>query len=184
MTTECVFHDGIPGAGGYARAWINGRSRRQSPALSETRYGHTYMIDGGLRQILQQNMRNVHFQSIETGGTGRGIPDLNGCLNGVESWIELKSTDAWNVVIRPEQVGWAEKRIRHGGRVFLATRRRHDGGPRKGPAVDELWIHRGSDIRHVSRLGLQEGPPPLIKSGGGPSRWLWPVIEEILFSES
>lgn len=139
------------------------------------------MIDGGLWGVISERMRHVHFQRIETGGTGRGIPDVNGCLGGVEVWLELKATDAWSVGIRPEQIGWAERRLRAGGRVFLATRRRTEGGPRKGAAVDELWIHRGQDIRHVSDLGLRGGPPPLLVSGGGPSVWPWPTVEKLLF---
>jgi len=138
--------------------------------------------DGGLNGYIQDNMKFVDWQRIETGGTGRGIPDLNGCYRGVEIWIELKQTEAWSVAIRSEQVGWAEKRMRYGGRVFLATRRHHDGGPRKGKAEDQIWIHRGSDIRHVLKNGLDNGPKPLIMCEGGKNRWLWPVITEILFS--
>ena len=139
------------------------------------------MIDGGLWKCISDHLKSPDWQRIESGGTGGGIPDLNGCLEKVEMWAELKATHEWAVKIRPEQVGWAERRIRHGGRVLLMTRRSRDGGPVKGPAVDELWIHRGSDMRKVSMLGLQKGPPPIIKCSGGPSAWLWPVIEDILF---
>lgn len=139
------------------------------------------MIDGGLRQIFQQKIPRAHWQSIETGGTGRGIPDLNGCMDGVETWLELKGCSGWAVGIRPEQTAWIERRARAGGRVFLATRRRALAGPRRGAAVDELWIHRAQDVRHVCTLGLREGPTPLYRGEGGPSSWLWPFVEELLF---
>ena len=138
------------------------------------------MIDGGLRRIFRENIPNAHWSAIETGGTGRGVPDDNVCLNGVETWLEYKHTDGWAVRIRPEQVAWSERRTRAGGRVLLLTRRRCTPGPRR-PAADELWIHRASDIRHVSLLGLRDGPRPLYKGEDGPSAWLWPVIEEIVF---
>lgn len=138
------------------------------------------MIDGGLSGILREYMPEVHWQRIETGGTGRGIPDLNGCMDSCESWCELKATEAWAVVIRPEQVAWAERRARAGGRVFLITRRMVSSGPRR-KAADEVWIHRGSDMRGVSMHGLKDGPAPIYRGEGGPANWLWPVIEEILF---
>jgi hypothetical protein len=138
------------------------------------------MIDGGLWGVLREHWPHVDKQRVETGGTGLGIPDVNACLAGVEVWLELKGTEAWAVAIRPEQVAWAERRTRAGGRVLLLTRRRCAAGPRR-VACDELWIHRATDIRHVSALGLRGGPPPLHRSDGGPSNWLWPVIEEVVF---
>ena len=111
-------------------------------------------IDDGLRPLICRNLRTVDWQSIESGLTGLGIPDLNGCVDGHEFWVECKATSAWAVAIDTEQIMWAERRIRHGGRVFLAVRRRHDGGPRKGPAVDELWFFWGGHTRHVAQYGL------------------------------
>lgn len=140
-------------------------------------------IDGGLRALFKKHMPYVDFQPIETGGTGLGIPDTNGCFNGVECWIEFKQTEAWNVTVRPGQVGWAERRLRHGGRVYLATRRWHDGGVRKGDSQDELWLHHGRDTRGVSKFGLQKGPPPIVKFEGGPAKWKWPIIQLVLFSQ-
>jgi hypothetical protein len=140
------------------------------------------MIDGGLWAEISAHMGHpVDWQRIETGGVGRGIPDLNGCLAGTEIWIELKATNGWAVVVRPEQIGWAERRMRAGGRVFLMTRRRHGGGPLRGPAVDELWIHRGEDTRHVAKEGLRCGRPPLLTTTGGPSQWDWSLARRILF---
>lgn len=137
-------------------------------------------IDGGLWQVLRDYWPHVDKQRIETGGTGLGIPDVNACLRGVEAWIELKGTDAWAVTIRPEQVAWIERRARAGGRVFLFTRRRCAKGPRR-PAADELWIHRPDAVRAVAKLGLREAPPPVLRLDGGPSQWVWPMVEELVF---
>ena len=141
-------------------------------------------IDGGLWAEISKHTTGVDWCRIESGLTGGGIPDLNGCRDGVEVWMELKQTSAWSVRIRPDQVGWAERRIRRGGRVFLLTRRHHDGGPRLGPAVDELWVHRGVDMRGVLRDGMREGPPPLMVCSGGPSSWDWDRVLRTLFEIS
>jgi hypothetical protein len=142
------------------------------------------MTDGGLAQIMREALPMVHLQRIETGGTGLGIPDINGCFEGSEFWCELKSTSGYAVVIRPEQIGWAERRIRAGGRVFLLTRRKAIAGPKKGPAVDELWVHNGALARDVSRAGLKDGPLPLYRGTGGPARWDWNTILRLLTDAS
>lgn len=142
-------------------------------------------IDGGLSRIIQDKLTEVDWQRIESGTTGGGIPDLNGCdkATGVELWIELKQTDAWSVKFRPEQVAWVERRCRYNGRVFVATRRRTVAGPRKGEAVDEFWLHRGKDIRSIAIHGLEKAEPPLIRCGGGPSQWWWREIRIVLFGQ-
>jgi Holliday junction resolvase len=142
------------------------------------------MIDDGLWTEIREHTRgmSIDWMRVENGLTMLGVPDLNGCRGGVETWVELKATSAWSVRIRPEQVGWAERRMRSGGRVFLATRRHHSGGPRKGEAVDELWLHHGRDTRHVMKMGLDACPPPLLRSSGGPGRWSWSQLVEILFT--
>lgn len=137
-------------------------------------------IDGGLYHLLRDRFPRGHWVRVESGSMGPGTPDVNVCMGGVESWLELKKTDAWKVRIRGAQVGWCETRSRHGGRVFVATRRVAAGGSRSEPA-DELWIHRGADIRLLEQLGLREAPPPLLRCGGGPARWDWARLQSILF---
>lgn len=141
------------------------------------------MIDGGLSREFQSHLPQVHWQRIETGGTGYGIPDLNGCIAGSEFWIESKRTDAWAVKIAPEQIGWAERRIRAGGKVWLAVRRRTEPGPRRGKGRDELWFMPGSLTRHVALYGLHgllEGVQPFERCPGGPARWPWPALLAML----
>lgn len=137
-------------------------------------------IDGGLSRILREFLPGPHWQRIETALTGLGIPDMNACHGGREVWIELKQTSGWKPAIRPEQGAWAWKRYHSGGHVFLATRRRTDGGPRSA-AADELWVHRGDQIIEVRKLGLREGPAPLLRLEGGPSRWNWDAVRQLWF---
>lgn len=138
-------------------------------------------LDGGLWKHVRAGLGGWDLQRIETALTGGGVPDANGCCDGIEVWIELKWTAGWKPRIRPEQIGWAERRIRHGGRVFMLTWRRTDGGPRS-PAASELWIHRGTDMRHVADLGLRDAPPPVLRLPDGPSRWNWALVGETLLT--
>lgn len=138
------------------------------------------MIDGGLRDKFRDKLRRGwHWQSIETGGTGRGIPDSNFCTDGIEGWIEFKKTEAWSVGLRTEQIGWIRERTIRGGRVFVATRRQTQGGVRLGAPVDEIWLHSGRVVSELGKHGLK-GPDPLIVCSGGPENWDWDKIGEIL----
>mgnify|MGYP000465838860 CR=1 FL=1 len=141
-------------------------------------------IDGGLRPIFRDKLKKGwHWQSVETGGTGLGVPDSNFCKSGVERWVEFKQTDAWACTLRPEQVAWHRRRALCGGRSFIAVRRWHDGGPRKGPPVDELWLFYGEDAMRLKDRGLcAEGVVDLGIWKGGPSRWDWDEIGELLIS--
>jgi len=139
------------------------------------------MIDGGLSKLFQEHLRDIHWQRVETWSTGFGVPDLNGCGNGVEFWIECKQTDGCKINLRPEQIAWAMRRMRAGGRVYIAVRRKHAGGKRKGGAIDELWLYPGSAAQAlaVNRMALVRsvGFWP-----GGPARWPWPIIRKTLLT--
>jgi len=135
--------------------------------------------DDGLRAIFHSRMPRVHWQAIELGVVGRGVPDTNFCWQGAEGWIEMKATTSHAVGLEPEQVGWILRRMRAGGRVFVATRRRHEGGPRLGPAVDELWMHEGWDAAVLRAEGLLAAPP-VLHMEGGPSLWDWDLVQSTL----
>lgn len=159
-------------------------------------------VDGGLRPIFRDKLRvGFDWTSVETGGTGRGVPDSNYCakvemtagmaldpvldvsatvVKGVEGWIEFKQTSGWACTLRPEQVGWLVRRSMHGGRVFVATRRYHDGHSR-AEATDELWLHSGQWARELKSEGLR-AVDPLGVWHGGPSGWDWDEIRRLLCS--
>lgn len=138
-------------------------------------------IDGGLRPLFRQKLPTIHWVSIETGGTGRGIPDSNGCRDGNEFWVEFKQTKTHSVGLRPEQVAWLMRRSRVGGSCFVAVRCRTEAGPRRGPARDELWLFRGSDAVELKQDGLN----CCLHLGvweGGPANWCWAEIERQLLA--
>ena len=135
------------------------------------------MRDGGLRQIFQKHMPSVHWQAIESWETGIGIPDLNGCVDGVEFWIELKQATANAVKISPGQIAWIERRVRAGGNVYIAVRCKAERGKRR-LARDELYLYSGNAVRLVYSDGI--ATPPLRKFVGGPSSWDWAEIRRIL----
>lgn len=114
--------------------------------------------------MFYKHMPYVHWQSIETGGTGRGIPDLNGCYRGAEVWVELKVMVGRKVIIHPEQIAWIERRTRAEGRAFVAIRT-----PR-----DELILVPGRD----ARLILESVPRTLLWPKG---YWNWNMISQTLF---
>jgi hypothetical protein len=132
-------------------------------------------IDGGLRSIIQERMVGPHWTPIETGGTALGVPDLEGCLRGVQVWIECKDIDGWSAKakMRPGQVAWIERRTRKGGRVFVAVRR----------AGEELWLFSGAAARPLIDGERLDRVIPAFLLGrfeGGPARWNWPKVAEIL----
>lgn len=161
-------------------------------------------VDDGLRGLFRKHIPPpVDVLTVETGLTTQGVPDSNYCfpraLGGIEVWVEHKSVRrGFAVRMRPEQVGWIERRVRHGGRVFVAIRRRLDGG-RRVEACDELWLYRGAGAEHLQRHGLapayhalrgdperRSGSRPSLPSayvgswGGGPGRWPWSVVRRAL----
>lgn len=137
--------------------------------------------DGGLRAEFRDRLPHFDFQSVETGGTGLGVPDTNFCYNGAEGWIEFKQTDAWAVPLRTEQTGWLACRARHGGYVYVGVRRWHDGGPRRGPPVDQFWLLAGGASVAIKQNGLvREAKYVLGVWDDGPGRWDWEAISKIL----
>lgn len=128
--------------------------------------------DGGLRTLFRKHLPAIHWVSIESSLTGAGIPDANGCWAGSEFWIEYKQCSANAVAIAPFQVAFAERRARAGGWTYLAVRRINR-------AADELYLYSGRDVRAVHDRGLA-GASPLYLGGGGPSKWNWERVEQIL----
>lgn len=129
------------------------------------------MIDGGLRRIFHARLPHIHWQAMETGMTGGGVPDSNGCYDRKEFWVEYKKTNGWTVPLRPAQIGWHLRRQRAGGRTFIAVRRKDA----------ELWLFNGGHAKLLKIQGLK-GSTPLGHWNGGPERWDWEKIEWWLIS--
>ena len=77
--------------------------------------------------LLRDNLLDFHLQRIETGITGSGVPDVNGCKKGKEFWVELKEIHSGNsLTLRPMQVSWLAKRAMYGGQVFVLARKNNE----------------------------------------------------------
>ena len=63
---------------------------------------------------------DVDVQRIEN-TVDRGVPDINCCYDGLEFWIEMKSTASKTPKLRPEQQAWHARRHFHGGIVLIIT---------------------------------------------------------------
>lgn len=140
------------------------------------------MSDGGLRQLFSSNLPDAMWQGVESWSTGQGVPDAHFCFpGGISGWIENKRTQAWSVDMRKEQVAWLERYVRKGGRCFIVVRRQTSAGPRKGKAVDELWLFHGAAARGLLLTGLEgEGRSRLGCWPGGPANWDWGQVRALL----
>lgn len=67
--------------------------------------------------------KDAHVQRIETGGTGRGVPDVNFAHQGKEIWIELKSIKGNHLTLTEFQIVWMHKRRASGGRCFILAKK-------------------------------------------------------------
>lgn len=122
--------------------------------------------DDGLRSLFHSNLKRAQWTSIETGATALGVPDSEFCFaGGIQGWVEHKRASANAVVIRDMQVAWIDRRVRLGGRVFLAVKRRK-----------ELFLYHGRDVKALKLHGLKAAHP----LGYWDSPWNWEEVEEIL----
>ena len=69
----------------------------------------------------------------------------------------------------------------------MAVRRRHEGGPRRGAAVDELWLIPGAlaPVLRAEGLAAFTEPPHGVHSHrmpGGPARWDWGMVAAALLA--
>jgi len=139
-------------------------------------------MDGGLRRLFRERLPQFDWTSIESGGTGRGIPDSNACCKGIEFWVEFKQTTGHVVSLRPEQCGWIARRCRAGGRVWIAVRQRAAGGPRR-EARDVLWLIPGCHAQLAKQIGLKfDQYDRVLTFHNGPSNWDWKGIAQCLIS--
>ena len=104
---------------------------QQNPIKTETK----------LWQVLKKNTEKfVHWTRIES-WSSYGVPDLNGCMDGKDFWIELKiiTTKSDNSFPRwsPLQIAWQTTRTRMGGVVWnLASH----------PSSASLFLLDGKDL--------------------------------------
>lgn len=99
------------------------------------------MKETDLWKKIREGTKNsgMHWSRIESWASP-GIPDLNGCYQGYEFWIELKVRRSKRIIVRPHQIAWHYNRIRAGGSSFIVI-----GDPERG-VVD---LYTGSVVRSL-----------------------------------
>ena len=73
-----------------------------------------------LWQRIKKNITKPHLIRVES-NTINCIPDINGCWNSKEFWIELKSDKVGYPKLSKWQISWINKRIKHGGIVIICN---------------------------------------------------------------
>ena len=101
------------------------------------------MKEADFWKLVKSRLPLIHWQRMETGSTGRGVPDVNGCFEGQEFWIELKVTNTKKVALRPEQVAWHLLRARAKGKTYILVK------AKKG-----IYLFAGKDAKEVLDEGL------------------------------
>ena len=79
--------------------------------------------ESNLWRLVRDRLPKIHWQRIETGSTARGVPDLNGCFEGQEFWVELKAIRGNQLGLTPMQISWLTQRTLHGGKCFVLGRK-------------------------------------------------------------
>ena len=133
--------------------------------------------DGNLRIFFRTKMRDVDWMTVESSATTSGAPDMNGCLDGREIWVELKKSLGFRPTIQPSQIGWAMRRTTHGGRVWFAIRKNNTITRNQ---IDELWLIEGHHAIALAKDGMENLPNR--RWVGGPLKWDWAEVKETLFS--
>ena len=131
--------------------------------------------DHGLRALFHGRLPRVHWQGVELGLMASGVPDTNGCWDGVDFWIEFKHTTTDAVGLEPEQVGWILRRMRAGGRVFVVVEQESAEGPRKGAAIHRLMVFEGWDAADLRSGGLS-AVPAVLTIDGPRAGWDWDEV--------
>lgn len=108
------------------------------------------MKEKEFKKIIRGLVPAAHWQPIESWQIAAGIPDLNGCLRGVEVWVEAKIAWGNKVNLTALQTNWLNQRSAAGGRCYIAV-----------AVKQELWIYHGFRAREVREHGLKR-PPNLI----------------------
>ncbi len=74
-----------------------------------------------LWQDVKKALKDAHLVRIENKASP-GVPDVNGCYDGVEFWIELKVIKGNSLQLSKFQKAWIYERTKFGGKVFVLAR--------------------------------------------------------------
>ena len=103
---------------------------------------------GGVWHPLRNHSPEVDWCRLEN-LVGTGMSDANGCLNGVDVWVENKLIHGNRIKFQPQQPAWIYRRVAHGGRVFILARK--DGA---------MYLWHGVQVLRLV------GPNPTVSKSG------------------
>lgn len=104
------------------------------------------MSEHNLWELMRDRMGNRwHASRVESRLTSAGIPDINYCIQGHESHIELKYSDDGSAPkVRSTQTNWFRDRVKAGGRPWVFSL--IEVGDRK-----MYMLHKGDDMTRLAR---------------------------------
>ena len=102
-----------------------------------------------LWKALRDNITDIHWTRIES-WSSPGVPDVNGCAEFGEFWIELKIIKNKRLLLSPHQVAWHIKRSLHSGRAFILARE---------AGRTPLFLFSGEQAKDLVDLKVGEIPP-------------------------
>jgi hypothetical protein len=102
-----------------------------------------------LWRALRDGITDIHWVRIES-WSSPGVPDVNGCAEFGEFWIELKIIKNKRIVLSPHQIAWHVTRSRHQGRSYILARE---------AARTPLILFYGKQAKDLVDLKMGEIPP-------------------------
>ena len=124
------------------------------------------MLERDFWKLIKRNTPKVHWTRVESPGSP-GVPDVNGCRDGVEAWLELTILRGRKVELRPAQVAWLISRSRAGGRSWIVAR--HDDG--------RIFVWPGHKALEVASRGTDVEPDLWVEKP-----YHWGAVENLIFS--
>ena len=118
--------------------------------------------------VKQHIPKDAHVQRIETGLTGKGVPDLNYCQNGKEIWIELKSIQGNKSQLSPFQIAWIHNRAKAGGNCYVLIRKNK-----------EIRLFQPKTLEELQELNWNSEP-----SIGTTAPYDWPHLFSAIYNSS
>ena len=101
-----------------------------------------------LRPLMREAAPGIVVERIESWSTP-GFPDVSGCWDGRDFWLELKIVQNLRVKMRPGQVRWLERRWKAGSRCFILA---------YGPDHNDLCLFKGKVARELTKHTVLEIP--------------------------
>ena len=119
-----------------------------------------------LWKVLRDGITDIHWVRIES-WSSPGVPDVNGCAEFGEFWIELKIIKHKRVVLSPHQIAWHVTRSRHSGRSYILARE---------ASKTPLFLFSGERAKDLVDLKIDE----ISKIVEIPHPYDWPRLREAL----